>query len=144
MDIREELIREWFQRLGTRDFRRLGELLTEDAVMELVHFDSEKVNAHTTVEYKNPLVGRDAIVALYTKSAEIFDDLTFDITTVHLVEGGAVAVAEYSCDGIALPTGRPYQNIYAAIFKFRDGRISLWREYHDPGVYDRAFAPTGA
>jgi hypothetical protein len=144
MDIREKLIREWFQRLGSRDFQRLGELLTEDAVMELVHFDSEKVNAHTTVEYKNPLVGRDAIVHLYRKSAEIFDHLTFDITAVHLVEGGAVAVVEYRCDAIALPTGRPYQNTYAAIFEFRNGHISLWREYHDPGVYDRAFAPTGA
>ena len=116
MDIREELIREWFQRLVSRDFRRLGELLA----------------------------GRDTIVHLYTKSAEIFDHLIFDIAAVHLVKGGAVAVAEYTCDAIALPTGRPYQNIYAAIFKFRDGRISLWREYHDPGVYDRAFAPTGA
>jgi hypothetical protein len=112
--------------------------------MELVHFDSEKVNAHTTVEYKNPLAGRDAIIRLYTKSAEIFDDLTFDITAVHLVEGGTIAVVEYRCDGIALPTGRPYRNTYAAIFEFGDGLISLWREYHDPGVYDRAFAPIGA
>jgi uncharacterized protein len=143
VDIREKLIREWFDRLGSRTFDRLAELLTDDAVMELVHFDTEKVNAHTTVEYVNPLVGRDAIVQLYTKSAEIFEYLTFEIGVVHLIEGGAAAVAEYRSDGMAASTGRPYKNSYAAIFEFRDGRIAVWREYHDPGVYDRAFAQIG-
>ncbi|GAA1859183.1 hypothetical protein GCM10009836_44250 [Pseudonocardia ailaonensis] len=140
MDIREKLIREWFGALGAREFDRLPDLLTDDAEMLLVHWDQESVNAHTTVEYDNPLVGRAAIVALYTRSADIFSRLTFDIDLVHLVEGGDRAVVEYRSDGIAASTGKPYRNTYCAIFEFRDGQIRLWKEYHDPAEYDRAFS----
>jgi ketosteroid isomerase-like protein len=141
MDSREKLVREWFDRLTKRQFDRLGELLTDDAIMQLVPFDHKAINRHTTITYDDPLRGREQIVALYTHSANIFDELVFLLDEIHLVEGGDTVVVEYRSKGIANPTKRTFNGRYIAVFRVEDGAIALWREYHDPTKFPEAFNP---
>lgn len=140
-DQREPITREWFRRLSDREFSRLGELLTEDAQMELIPYDHDDVNAHTTVEYPNPLEGREAIVKIFTASAQIFDTLSFDMIEFYPAENSDAIVVEYTSEGICTPTRKRFHDRYAAIMRIRNGQIYLWREYHDANAFTRAMTP---
>ncbi|WP_344420100.1 nuclear transport factor 2 family protein [Pseudonocardia ailaonensis] len=139
MDRREKAIREWFAALTERRYDDLGEQLTDDAVMELVPFHEDEINAHTTIRYEDPLRGRHTIVELYRQSAHIFDELAFTMREFHMVEGGLSAIVEYTSKGVATPTKKEFNGRYIAVFSFEDGRIALWREYHDPTRFPEAF-----
>jgi hypothetical protein len=47
--------------------------------------------------------------------------------------------AEYRGEIEVLATGKPYNNIYAGLFKFRNGKILLYREYYNPMVFTEAW-----
>ena len=45
-------------------------------------------------------------------------------------------IAEYHSDAIVARNGNEYRNRYIAVLRFRDGKISHWREFHDPRATD--------
>lgn len=53
-------------------------------------------------------------------------------------------IVEFSCEGHALPTGRPYPQRYISVIELREGRIFGYRDYWNPLVVQRAMGPQEA
>jgi ketosteroid isomerase-like protein len=56
----------------------------------------------------------------------------------HQSEDPRVLVAEFSCEGQAVATGKPYNQKYISVVEFRDGRIVKYRDYWNPLILLRA------
>jgi ketosteroid isomerase-like protein len=54
------------------------------------------------------------------------------LETIHPGLDPDLLVAEYTSDGIAKPTGKPYRNVYIGLYRFRDGRLCGLREFYNP------------
>ena len=80
-----------------------------------------------------------------TRTAGLFSELRFEVLGTYPGEDPEVIVVEYASSGVAAPTGRSYSNRYAGVFKVRDGKVRLWREYHNPERMRDAFGnPDGS
>lgn len=68
-----------------------------------------------------------------------FTTRTFEVTGVHEVVAPDQLVIEYRSEFRA-DAGVDYDNSYVAIFEFRHGLITRWREYANPIPFARAMA----
>ena len=50
-------------------------------------------------------------------------------------------LAEYTSTGHVTTTGKPYENRYVGVVRFRDGLICEQREYYNPLPAIRALSP---
>jgi len=66
---------------------------------------------------------------------------TLRLTAVHECLDPDLLVAEYESDGVATPTGRPYQNTYVALWRFRDGKVCGVKEFPNPMAVAEALTP---
>ncbi len=106
--------------IGTADFDALESLCTADLEVELPYSEPPK-----------RLVGFPAYRSAIGPSLEIFR-FELALTRVHPGLDPDLLVAEYTSDGTAIPTGKPYRNVYIGLFRFRDGRICGLREFFNP------------
>ena len=118
----EALLRQAFDAIGAADVDALGELYTEDYVLELPYAKPAPVRVEGLCD-----------VQAYLRAAFQVFRFTLRITEVHHLVDGDI-VAEYTSDGTNLTTGLPYANRYIGLWRFRDGRVSHTREYYDPMV----------
>jgi ketosteroid isomerase-like protein len=129
---REAVIRELFQRLSAHEWESASELTTEDVEFEL---------AYAPDFMEMPVRGRAGLVNLYTSIlGAMFDDFTLTPDEFILGADPDVAVATYTSDAVVKQNGKPYRNRYIGIIRFRDGEISMWREYHNPEEISRAMS----
>lgn len=125
------VVSEVLARLEAMDFAGLMALFAEDAMLDM---------PYRTGGQPTRLEGKAAIDAFLRRFPQIFRRLTFvEHTTYPMLDPDLVA-AEYRSEGEAA-TGRPYHNVYAAIFRLRDGQVILWREYFNPLVILEALRP---
>ena len=119
----EQLLRRTFDVLSAADVDALGDLYTDDYVLELPYRKPEP----TRVE---GLTNAQA----YLRAA--FERVRFSltITEVHALADDDGVVAEYTSEGTNLQTGGPFGNRYIGLWLFRGGRVRLTREYYDPMV----------
>jgi limonene-1,2-epoxide hydrolase len=111
-----ERLQRLFVDLERLDFAAVAAHCTEDCSYEDVPFDAATA------------VGRDAIRAKLELGLGTLERLP---TTIHeLVERGDVMMVERT-EVWHHPTGERATLRVAAVFKFRDGLISLWRDYWD-------------
>ena len=111
-----ERLHRLFVDLERLDFAAVAAHCTEDCSYEDVPFDAATA------------VGRDAIRAKLELGLGTLERLP---TTIHeLVEHGDVMMVERT-EVWHHPTGERATLRVAAVFKFRDGLISLWRDYWD-------------
>jgi ketosteroid isomerase-like protein len=87
------------------------------------------------------LQGRDALIA----HMRAFPD-TFDVTFVDLVFHDTIdptlAIAEFRSEGVALPTGKPYDQTCISVLRVDDdGRITSYLDYWNPLVAIEALTP---
>ncbi len=130
MDSREVLLRDLFARLNARQFE-FGDLLTDDAEFDVPY-----------ARFPAPVIGRAAFVHMFADvTAGLFRTLDFTLLDFHNSNDGVTTVVEYASKGVIAANGKPYENRYAGVFRFREGRIALWREYFNPEEFSRA---TGA
>jgi len=109
-------LRQLFVDLERLDFDAVAAHCTDDCSYEDVPF------AEATA------VGRDAIRAKLELGLQTLERLP---TTIHeLLEGGDTIMVERT-EVWHHPTGERATLHVAAVFKFRDGLISLWRDYWD-------------
>jgi len=66
---------------------------------------------------------------------------TLRLTAVHECLDPDLLVVEYESEGVAIPTGRPYRNVYVALWRFRDGKVSGVKEFPNPMVAAEALQP---
>lgn len=63
---------------------------------------------------------------------ELFDGFASTVDEVYPGADPDVIVVEYHSEATVRSNGKQYRNRYVGIFRFRDGRICLWKEFHDP------------
>jgi ketosteroid isomerase-like protein len=128
-----ELVLEAMRAFGRRDLDTMLGVLADDVVVEMPY------EAHGYGRLDK--AGFRSVLELVLSMYERFE-IEFDV--VHELAGGRGVVAEYRCDAVLAGSGVPYRNRYCGVFLVRDGRITEWREYHDPTVVDRAMAAHAA
>jgi ketosteroid isomerase-like protein len=126
------------------DWDTLAELCTDDfrwVVPVRSEMQSAQLRAHP-----NMMTSHDRNLAemldMFRISKQNTVDHRFDLKIgVMTAEGDRVA-AEAEGYAVCAATGRVYNNLYMYLMYFRDGKISVFREYQDTlHVYDVWFAP---
>jgi ketosteroid isomerase-like protein len=129
---REAAIRELFARLSAHEWESAGLLTTDDVEFEL---------AYAPDFMDMPVRGRTALVNLYASIlGPMFESFTIAPDEIILGADPDVAVVTYASDAVVKHNGKPYRNRYVGIFRFRDGEIVGWREYHNPEETTRAMS----
>ena len=62
----------------------------------------------------------------------MFTDFALELTEVHACLDPDELIAEYRSTARVIRNGNDYKNRYIGVFRFRDGRISHWKEFHNP------------
>src|SRR4051794_22148914 len=125
-DARADAVHALFGLLNERRYGDLATVLTDDAVFDVAYYPADAPGP-------NPVVGSTAVTAMFTDVvANLFDPFEFTVEECYLGADADVVVVEYTSRGTARPTGRPYQNRYVGILRVADGKVRLWREYHNP------------
>lgn len=127
---RAATIKELFARLSAHEWKAAGLLTADDVEFEL---------AYAPDFMDMPVRGRAALVNLYTSFlGPMFDGFTIEPDEIILGADPDVAVVTYASDATVKHNGKPYRNRYVGIFRFRDGAIVSWCEYHNPEETARA------
>jgi len=106
--------------ISEADFAALESICTPDFVAELPYSDPPK-----------RLEGFAAYRAAVEPMLEILR-FRLVLETTHPGLDPDLLVAEYTSEGVARPTGKPYRNVYIGLFRFRDGRLCGLREFFNP------------
>lgn len=116
MSANAERLRQLFRDLERLDFAAVAAHCTADCAYEDVPYEAATA------------IGPDAIRAKLAMGLETLERLP---TTIHeLLEQGDTIMVERT-EVWHHPTGERATLRVAAVFKFRDGRIVLWRDYWD-------------
>lgn len=122
------IVGEFYEASTQKDLAHLEQLLTEDAVWEMPF----------ALGGPSTSVGRAAVLATFEQAFANLATLSFeDVRIMPAVEEGLVFV---ECRGTSVAvSGQSYHNRYIEVFRVRDGRICLVREYFDPIVLAKTF-----
>ena len=104
-------------------FEDLGQSMTDDLVFELPYGPSF---------IPNPVVGLEAWNEMQLMTFALFSSFRLELIEFHDCVDPDELIAEYRSEAKVLRNGNDYLNRYIGVLRFRDGRISHWREFHDP------------
>jgi ketosteroid isomerase-like protein len=76
--------------------------------------------------------GRSAIAAYLKDYPEKFDLHRIGQPIWH--HDGNTAIVEFTVEGVAVPTGRPYHQRYVSVIEHRHGQITRYVDYWNPQV----------
>ena len=62
----------------------------------------------------------------------LFDSFKLEPIEYHECLDPDELIAEYRSEAIVKRNGNEYKNRYIGVLRFRDGKISHWREFHNP------------
>jgi ketosteroid isomerase-like protein len=108
-------------------------MLADDVVVEMP-YEAHGYGSLDKAGFRSVL---ELVLSMYERFELVFE-------RVFELAGGGGAVAEYRSDAVLGGSGVSYRNRYCGVFLVRDGRITHWREYHDPTVVERAMAAHAA
>jgi uncharacterized protein len=104
-------------------FEHLADYVSEDLVFELPYGPDFM---------PNPIEGRDAWNEMQLMTFKLFSSFALELVEVHECLDPDELVAEYRSNAVVAANGNSYRNRYIGVFRFRDGKISAWREFHNP------------
>jgi ketosteroid isomerase-like protein len=120
------VVTEFMNRLGRMDIAGAAELLTEDAVMALPY-----------LEQLDDLRGRDAIVRqIEATMVQMLEAMHFTFAAWYEATDGETVIGEYTSKCPIRGRDAFYENAYVGIFKLREGKVALYREYLNPAKLD--------
>jgi len=122
----------FFTTLMNKDFEAFADLWADDAVQE-IPFAPELPN------FEDVWSGKAQILSYYVKAIPGRKDHVFWIHDIHQTTDPDVLIVEASAHSVIIASGRSYDQRYIVIFKLRDGKIILDREYVNPLNFMRAF-----
>jgi uncharacterized protein len=108
-----------------------------DAVLAELH---DQVRFELPYEEAVPDSGRDGIRDLLASMFVMFQKFDMTVTDIYDLLDPNMVVARYRGDALGRDKPVVYQNDYLGVFEFRDGKITLWREYDNPMVSAAAIA----
>ena len=113
--------------ISAGQFDRLAEFMTDDLVFDLPYGPDF---------IPNPIEGLEQWNQMQLMTFQLFDSFRLELIEVHECVDPDELVAEYRSDAVVKRNGNAYRNRYIGVVRFRDGRISHWREFHDPRATD--------
>ena len=113
--------------ISAGDFDRLAEFMTDDLVFDLPYGPDF---------LPNPIEGREQWNQMQLMTFQLFSSFEQELLEVHECVDPDELIAEYRSDAVVARNGNAYRNRYIGVVRFRDGKISHWREYHDPRATD--------
>jgi len=125
----ERVMADFMEAIGGPDYAALREICHPDIVVEL--------------PYNDPPVRLEGIDAYCQAIEPSLETFKFSLSP-HLIHPGLdpdLLIVEYTSDGIAVPTGKPYSNIYIGVFRFEAGRLLFLREFFNPAIAAAALEP---
>ncbi|MGV6871913.1 nuclear transport factor 2 family protein [Pseudochelatococcus sp. B33] len=122
----------FYTTLMKKDFEAFADLWADDAVQE-IPFAQELPN------FEDVWNGKERILSYYVKALPGRKDHVFWIHEIHQTTDPNVIIVEASAHSIVVANGRSYDQRYVFIFKLRDGKIVLGREYVNPLNFMKAF-----
>ena len=105
------------------EFDKLADYVTDDLVFDLPYGPDFM---------PNPVLGRETWNQMQLMTFKMFSSFKQTLLEVHECLDPDKVVAEYQSDAVVVRNGNAYQNRYIGVFRFRDGKISHWREFHNP------------
>jgi uncharacterized protein len=121
-----------FALLSQQRHKEVAELITDDIDFELPYGPGQKPLA---------VRGSKPWMALNDATWPAFARFSLAITDVYELADPDQLIVEYQSDGEVRATGKPYRNRYIGVFRFRNGRICAWREFHNPEITAIAMTP---
>jgi ketosteroid isomerase-like protein len=110
--------------LGTKDFDTFERYLDSDVLCEWPY--------PPMAGFPTAMSGARTIRACFDRDMGAFTPYNYTIQKIYSTDDPAVVIAEYSSSSTYLPRNVPYGNKYVGIMTFRDGKITVWREYVNP------------
>ena len=104
-------------------FDELGEFMTNDLVFELPYGPDF---------IPNPIEGLEAWNAMQLMTFKLFSSFALELDDAHECVDPDKLIFEYHSDAVVARNGNAYVNRYIGVVRFRDGKISHWREFHNP------------
>jgi ketosteroid isomerase-like protein len=81
--------------------------------------------------YPTKVVGREALMALYSGYGAGMTLRSADALVVNLSQTPGVVILEYDVQGSAVRTGKLYENRFISVVTIEDRKIVGWRDYMD-------------
>jgi ketosteroid isomerase-like protein len=104
-------------------FEQLAEFVSDDLVFELPYGPDFM---------PNPIEGRETWNQMQLMTFKLFRSFTLELVEVHECLDPDKLIAEYRSNAIVARNDNAYLNRYIGVFRFRDGKICAWREFHNP------------
>ena len=98
------------------------EAVADDAVFEF---------RYVFPDFPTKVVGRDALMALYSGYGDSTILHSGDALVVHRSQEPGVLILEYEVHGKKLRTGKAYDNRFISVVTIKDRKIVHWRDYMD-------------
>ena len=117
------IVRTVLATVSAGEFERLADYVTDDLVFDLPYGPDFM---------PNPVLGRDAWNQMQLMTFELFTSFALELIEVHDCLDPDELIAEYRSEAVVARNGNDYRNRYIGVFRFRDGKISHWREFHNP------------
>jgi uncharacterized protein len=109
--------------ISAGEYEQLRDFMTEDLVFDLPYGPDFM---------PNPIEGLEPWLKMSLMTFKMFRSFGLELTEVHDCLDPDELVAEYRSDAVVAHNGNAYRNRYIGVVRFRDGRISAWREFHNP------------
>ena len=108
-------------------FDRLAEFMTDDLVFDLPYGPDF---------IPNPIEGLEQWNQMQLMMFKLFSSFVLELGEVHECLDPDEIVVEYRSNAVVARNGNAYCNRYIGVVRFRDGKISHWREFHNPQATD--------
>jgi uncharacterized protein len=116
----------------------LAALSAGDTSTFVAHLASDVVYESPFYATVPPVQGARAFEAVLDQVAVLFSKVDFTITNCFAGADPDQVVVECHGDNIVAATGARYCNHYVMLVRFRDGKVTEWREFSNPLIYHLA------
>jgi len=127
----EALVRQIMKHISAGELQEMIDLTHEDLVFELP-YGGDLMPAP---------VNKKFFAAIQEPTFSQFSRFSIAPTEVHAMLDSDQLIVEYRSEGEVAATGKAYLNRYIGVFRFQDGKVVAWREFHNPDVVTKSFAP---
>jgi uncharacterized protein len=126
----EQTIRTYFQLLSQKRMDEWLKLWADDGVQDM---------PYSPTGFPKRVEGKAAVAKHYSALPKSVGRMVFPDLIIYPMTDPNTFFVEFRGEIEVLATKKPYNNTYAGLFKFRDGKVVLFREYYDPIVFVEAW-----
>ncbi len=120
-----ELVDDFLNRLVSAEIDAITDILTEDVVFEFPFAPPGQ---------PNKIEGRTAIADYFGKTFPKKRIKAVTKCDTHELADPAHVFQEFECELVDVETGAEHSNNYCALYRIKDGKIALFREYYNSVV----------